>query len=154
MLIWCSIDPGQSGAMIIWHDSTPYCVVPAQYDEDKMPNQYMINLFKEEKIRTVVIEKVGGIPGQGASGSFNFGLGCGCYFGACKALGIKIVTFTPNYWMRVAHKGMLKSLNTKERSRLYVEQKMPSILDIYPKNDGVWDAVSMGLVAWEGGFIQ
>lgn len=151
---WCSIDPGMKGAVVIWNDDTISCVVPCSYDEDKMPDASMLKLFSIEKIKCVVIEKTMGITGQSAVAAYNFGLGCGCWYGAVKALNIKLVTFTPGYWTRIAHKGLLKKDSTKERSRQIVEKLYPAILELYPNNDGVWDAICIGVVAWKEGMVK
>lgn len=47
------------------------------------------------------IEKVGGIPGQGASSAFNFGKGCGWLEMCLLALEIPTVYVTPQKWQKV-----------------------------------------------------
>ena len=151
---FASIDPGQTGAVVIWDEGKPKLVLRSKYDDDKMPCEEMLQTIKSHGIRAVVIEKVNGITGQGAASSFNFGLGTGCWYGFFRGIGVDVVALSPGFWGRIAHKGMLKSIATKERSRMFVEREYPWILDMYPKADGVWDAVCIGAAALKEGLVK
>lgn len=47
------------------------------------------------------VEKVGGIPGQGASSAFNFGRGCGHLEMCLLALEVRTVYVTPQRWQKM-----------------------------------------------------
>ena len=153
-MIWCSIDPGMSGALIIWNGDKIISMMANLYDEDKMPSVDMIAYITGFKVKLAVIEKVGGITGQSASGSFNFGLGTGCFHGIFRALNIPVASLSPGYWTRIAHKGQLKSTPPKERSRVFIEQNYKWVLDMHPSSDGIWDAICIGAAALHGGLVK
>lgn len=155
-IVWASCDPGMRGCVIIWRGNRPESVHCNRYDEDsKMPDkEWLEHVFNTNKPSFIVIEKVNGIKGQAAGAAFNFGLGTGCIHGYCMAKGIKIVTFSANYWMNRAHKGQLKSIPSKQRSINVMMEKYASWADLYQANDGVADALCIGLVAIMEGFVN
>lgn len=65
------------------------------------------------------VEKVGGIPGQGASAAFNFGRGCGHLEMCLLALEVRTVYVTPQRWQKsygVGSSSITKSTAAEKRA--------------------------------------
>lgn len=79
----------------------------------------------------VYIEKVGGIPGQGASSAFSFGKGCGHLEMALLALKMKTNDVTPQKWQKlysVGHSSITKSTAAeKKEHKLKLKAKAQSL---------------------------
>lgn len=79
----------------------------------------------------VYIEKVGGIPGQGASSAFSFGKGCGHLEMALLALKLKTNDVTPQKWQKlysVGHSSITKSTAAeKKEHKLKLKAKAQSL---------------------------
>lgn len=91
------IDPGKNGGIaIIDGDDVRLMAMPqTPYD--------LYNLLETESARrvcTCYLEKVGGMPGNGASAMFTFGRGYGHIEMALLALEICTVTVTPQAWQK------------------------------------------------------
>ena len=98
------IDPGKKGGMAVINDNGPISVV--NMPETAMDVLLTIREFKNYVVGhddslVCYIEKVGGIPGQGASAAFNFGKGCGWLEMCLLALEIPTEYVTPQRWQKV-----------------------------------------------------
>lgn len=98
------IDPGKKGGMAVISENGPISVV--NMPETAMDVLLTIREFKNyvvdpDDILVCYIERVGGIPGQGASSAFNFGKGCGWLEMCLLALEIPTEYVTPQRWQKV-----------------------------------------------------
>ena len=108
------IDPGKNGgiAMLDEGGKVVNCI--------KMPDtplelyEHLVGLVSHaamsctqmsEPMVYVYIEKVGGIPGQGASSAFSFGRGCGHLEMALLALKLRTNYVTPQKWQKMYQVG-------------------------------------------------
>jgi len=98
------IDPGKKGGMAVISEKGPISVV--NMPETAMDVLLTIREFKNYVVNpddrlVCYIEKVGGIPGQGASSAFNFGKGCGWLEMCLLAFEIPTEYVTPQKWQKV-----------------------------------------------------
>lgn len=125
------VDPGLFGAVALWDDDLEVLVIHdapiARIVKGKSQNRAVLvdgeyaRIIRELAPDRMVIEEVGGIKGQSASASFNFGAVFGVMRGIAAALNIPVHFRTPQSWrmaMRVA-KG-------KDGSRLRATQIFPT----------------------------
>lgn len=100
------IDPGKNGGIaMLDQDGLPIEVVkmPETPQDllDCLSNMMMVGGSLSENATFVCyIEKVGGIPGQGASSAFSFGKGCGHLEMALLALKLSTNEVTPQKWQK------------------------------------------------------
>ena len=96
MTVYCGFDPGKDGAAaFLWNGESH--VVP--YDRCEYIQTLLSFRHKGFKIRAVV-EHVGGMPGQSAPASFNFGENAGFIHGVLEALGMPFELVRPQKWKK------------------------------------------------------
>lgn len=107
-MIILGIDPGQSGA-IAYYDTklekvTHVCDMPTETIEvsgrprPRVSAHGVFKLLWESGSRYLALEKVGGLPGQSGSASFNFGRSVGVIIGSAAALEFEIEEIAPVTW--------------------------------------------------------
>lgn len=100
------IDPGKNGGIaMLDQDGQPIEVVKMPETPkdllDCLSNLLMVGDAMSDNASFVCyIEKVGGIPGQGASSAFSFGKGCGHLEMALLALKLSTNEVTPQKWQK------------------------------------------------------
>ena len=96
-----AIDPGVNGAWAVfdWGGTPVGCGELPRFD--KLLNAVELGkLFCGYAPKTLVIEKVGAMPGQGVSSMFTFGCAFGVCLGVAGGAGVPIVLVTPNAWKK------------------------------------------------------
>jgi crossover junction endodeoxyribonuclease RuvC len=95
----------------------------------------------------VVLERVGGRPGEGATSARTMGVGWGLWLGGASMLGVPVIVPTPQRWQRE----MLSDLpgDTKARSVAWCRAHLPE-LDLTPgrrrvPHDGLADAACLAV---------
>lgn len=76
---------------------------------------------------TLVIENVGGVPGQSAPGSFNFGYGVGAIIMCARMLKWRIERVSPGTW-----KSALRVPRDKQEARARASELMPAFSHLWP----------------------
>lgn len=98
------IDPGANGGICLLASDgeiVSLCKMPPTPQDVLREIEDCANLAKcGERGLYCVLEKVGGMPGQGGSASFNFGKGFGHLEMALLALGVKTMLVTPQKWQK------------------------------------------------------
>jgi crossover junction endodeoxyribonuclease RuvC len=103
--IFCGIDPGASGAIVLLQDGSPtkWMLMPTY----KIGSATRVNaaeiycfLNQHEPVTHIYVEQVGAMPGQGVSSMFNFGHSCGTIMGVIGALNCPYTLIHPNVWKR------------------------------------------------------
>lgn len=99
------------------------------------------------RIIKAVIEKVGSMPGQGVTSSFNFGYTAGSIDACCAAAGLKVEHVYPQVWKR--HYGLLGQ--PKDASRAAASKLLPKAAYLWPrkKDDGRAEAALLALYGRE-----
>jgi len=117
------IDPGEKGGIAMLDQNGKVINVEKMPETPKDLYDHLVALMSHaastasqmcEPDVVVYIEKVGGIPGQGASSAFSFGKGCGHLEMALLALKLSTNDVTPQKWQKTAaekreHKRKLKA---------------------------------------------
>lgn len=107
-MIILGIDPGISGAVAYYDTNqekvTHVCDMPTETVEvsgktrPRVSAHGIYQLLWDSGANHVAIEKVGGLPGQSGSASFNFGRGVGVIIGSAAALQFQIEEIAPVTW--------------------------------------------------------
>lgn len=132
------VDPGLSGAFA-YYDGTalsvrdmPTYVAKAgarRTDRKFIDEGGIVKLLATAKVRAriLVIEEVGGIPGQSASSAFVFGRGVGVIIGAAMAMGYRIERVAPGAW-----KSALRVPADKRAARARASELLPGYREFWP----------------------
>jgi len=138
--ILLAIDPGKSGAIAVFAGGTLVGFEPAT------PEALGQLTFSYP---AVLLEKVGGVPGQSAHNSFKFGRSVGELVGVCLASGIVPIEIPPQVWkaklgLRRAE-GMTQSQN-KAQSLALARSLWPEHVKSFAraKDDGNAEAALIG----------
>ncbi len=125
----CGVDPGCSGALALLDESGNLLecedmptvkIKSGKTAKARLACGELVRLLREWAPDVVVIELVGGMPGQGAASSFQFGYAAGGLEGACAALGLSVQYTSPVVWKRA-----MKVTSDKETSRLLAMRRWP-----------------------------
>lgn len=94
----------------------------------------------------LVMEQVGGIPNQSASGAFTFGRGVGVIIGATISIGLRREEVHPATW-----KGALRVPADKRAARARASELLPAYSGLWPlqKHDGRAESAMLALYAWQ-----
>jgi crossover junction endodeoxyribonuclease RuvC len=136
-MIICGIDPGASGAVVVYsteHDEFCYTLMPTMEvgKATRVNGSAVAGFLKQFQITAVFLEKVGSMPKQGVTSVFNFGHSTGVVDGVCSALGLPITLVTPQAWKK--HAGLIGTEKDASRSRCV--QLYPSVVDLHKKGKG------------------
>ena len=121
------IDPGKNGGICILDQSGEVLTLikmPAT------PGGLYNFLVEHSDCNACVLEKVGGMPGNGGSAMFNFGKGYGWLEMALIACKIKTVTVTPQKWQKYYQLGSSSSCTHtewKNKLKAKAQQLFPSL---------------------------
>lgn len=108
------IDPGKNGGIAMLNQDGIVINVEKMPETPQDLYNHLVALVAhaastasqmEEPRVVVYIEKVGGIPGQGASAAFSFGKGCGHLEMALLALKLPTNDITPQKWQKMYQVG-------------------------------------------------
>lgn len=91
---------------------------------------------------TLVIELVGGIPGQAASSAFTFGHGVGVIIGAAIHIGYRIERVAASTW-----KSAMRCPKDKRAARARASELLPAYSGLWPlqKHDGRAEAAMLAM---------
>ena len=154
--LYLGVDPGYSGALA-WLDAStgelqvypmPIFAVSTvagrkrtEIDEDQLA---AIIATHAQATRLAAIELVGGVQGQAAGASFNFGFATGCVRQAVASAGIRRITPAPQSWKRAMGVTADKDTSRREASR-----RWPQHAKLWPlvKHDGLAEAALLAQYA-------
>lgn len=119
------IDPGASGAIVVFRESGSIFVIKMP----PTPNEILQFLKLHSVNSFCFIEKVQGLPGNGGSAMFNFGKGYGHLEMALLANKIPFETVTPQKWQptyQLGTKGSQTTTEWKNKLKAKAEQLFPN----------------------------
>lgn len=151
-----AVDPGLKGAFAHSTDGVLTLVRMPIYtktvgspkrDRDFLDEQGIVdtvNAFAAVGATHLFIEDVGGVPGQSAPASFQFGYGCGVIVTAARCAGFVIERVAPSVWKR-----SLRVPSDKRASRARASELLPGYSHMWPrqKDDGLAEAAMLTLWA-------
>jgi crossover junction endodeoxyribonuclease RuvC len=149
------IDPGKDGAAVLLRDgshvhavlsSELLCGQSWEASHSEVTRWFRL-LHTTWGLDLVVLERLGGRPGEGATSARTMGIGWGLWLGAASALGVPVIVPTPQRWQRE----ILADLpgDTKARSVAWCRAHLPG-LDLTPgrrrvPHDGLADAACLAV---------
>ena len=122
-----AIDPGQAGGIVIMSLDGELLDVKKMPDTPKELLDYLSD-WSENAV--CYLEKVGGIPGMGASAMFNFGKGFGHLEMALLSLEVKTIEVTPQKWqkaLQLGNKGKASKTEWKNKLKARAQQLYPKV---------------------------
>jgi hypothetical protein len=147
-----AIDPGKTGAIATFRNGVLANVAdPIAAGLGAQLSDILVGDCK------VVIEQVGGVPGQSGPASFVFGQGYGELLGVCMARGIEPYLIQPSEW-----KGFMGlRRRTSESSASWKRRSLSVALNLWPqapwfklaKHDGRAEAALLGSYALLQGIV-
>ena len=148
-LEWISIDPGQKGGIVWWEKDKPVKAIPMPMIGSDVNVVEICQIMETADV--VVLEKVGGMPGQSAPAAFKFGRDVGCIIGASIANKCRIEFMSPVVWTRIFQAGIPIKTLPKERSRMAAQRLYPAMVPYLKEtercrvlHDGMCDALGIG----------
>lgn len=150
-----AIDPGLDGALALRAPGAPLVIADMPTEMRRLANGKERRVIDYETlVRSIgqaalcdyvlVIEDVGGIPGQAASAAFKFGEGVGVIVGAAMACRMRIERVHPATW-----KSALRVSADKNEARARASELMPDSAHHWPlkKHDGRAEAALLAYYA-------
>jgi crossover junction endodeoxyribonuclease RuvC len=149
------IDPGKDGAAVLIRDGAHVHAVLASellcgqsWEAAHAEVTRWLRLVNATwPLDLVVLERVGGRPGEGATSARTMGVGWGLWLGGASMLGVPVIIPTPQRWQRE----ILADLagDTKARSVAWCRAHLPE-LDLTPgrrrvPHDGLADAACLAV---------
>jgi crossover junction endodeoxyribonuclease RuvC len=149
------IDPGKDGAAVLIRDQSHVHAVLASEllcgqsweAAHAEVTRWLRLVHATWPLDLVVLERVGGRPGEGATSARTMGVGWGLWLGAASILGVPVIIPTPQRWQRE----ILADLagDTKARSVAWCRAHLPE-LDLTPgrrrvPHDGLADAACLAV---------
>jgi hypothetical protein len=143
-MAWVSCDPGSKGALVVWHGEQPVGV--CRLKSVSHANGIVLADFPRE-ISFAVIEDVHSILGDGLASAFTFGFNVGVLIQFLRERTATIHKVAPYKWQHLAHRGLPKKMDTKQRSLVVAQKLFPEFLekmDVKENEDGIHDALCLG----------
>lgn len=123
-----AIDPGKEGGIVVYSVDKKEVIEAVKMPETPQFVEMLLGKYKHNSI--CYLEKVGGIPGMGASAMFNFGKGYGYLEMALICKKIPTVSVTPQKWqkeMQLGVKGKMSTNQWKTKLMNRAQQLFPDI---------------------------
>lgn len=144
-----AIDPGASGALAFFNttegvldilDMPTVEVKRGNKDKREISPAMLATEITRHQIDLVVLERVGAMPGQGVSSTYQFGRGVGMVEGVVSALRLPLQYVTPQRWQRD-----LNVRDGKDGNRQRAAELFPAYAHLFArkKDDGRADAALM-----------
>ena len=153
-MVYIGIDPGRNGGVaFIGAGGICHGAYPLPFVGDELDVQELISWISNWQYSgcRVAIEHVGARPGQGVSSMFKFGFGVGTLHGLFRAIGIPLITVTPQKWQKVSGglNGGDKSKTAEWAARAFPGVELKASSRCQKPHEGIVDA--LGIANWRYG---
>jgi crossover junction endodeoxyribonuclease RuvC len=150
-----AVDPGLTGGLA-WTDGRALSVrdMPTRQapvngrDRKVISEDGVFSLLRTARIHSeiLLIEQVGGMPGQSGPAAFTFGYGVGVIIGAAVALGYRIERVAPARW-----KGAMGVPSNKDAARALAAERWPEHATLFKRkmDDGRAEASLIAAYGWQ-----
>lgn len=146
-----AIDPGKEGGIAIFSVDKDRVVELQHMPETMQDLCTLIHNWRHNSI--AYLERVGGIPGMGASAMFNFGKGVGHIEMALLANKVPCIEVTPQKWqkeLQLGTKGKMSSNQWKTKLKDRAQQRYPNVEKEFKLNTKrAWLSVADALLILE-----
>jgi hypothetical protein len=139
------VDPGKSGAFVLW-DGQDLNHFPMPLKEKEIDFQGVVELVGKLKECHFFLERA--YPGgMGVTAAFNYGRGFAAIEHAIQIHKIPVTYVEPSKWAKIMHEGIDAELKPKAKSRIAVERLFPVQVNNIPRtktgkfHEGVVDAL-------------
>lgn len=142
MRVWLGIDPGKNGGIaVIWESG--------RTDVQVYDSTALIKTARSIRDDDVIacVEKVGAMPKQGVTSTFNFGTGYGIIQGVLMAYNIPFQLVPPQKWKKEFGLNSDKQRSIEVCQRLFPEVNLYRTERCTVKHDGMAEALLMALYA-------
>ena len=141
-MIYIGIDPGKDGAYA-WTDGEDYATYPMGMGA--MVHDLSVLLATEAGLSKIVacVEKVGAMPKQGVTSTFNFGKSAGFIEGVLTALDIPFQLVTPKMWKSEYGLNSDKAKSVEVCKRLFPNVNLKRTERCKKDHDGMAEALLM-----------
>lgn len=134
--IFAGIDPGKDGALVLLMPNN--ITISMTFDRDNY-----IRVLKNARITCALLEKVGGMPGQSAPASFNFGANFGFIQGLLEAFEVPYQLVSPQKWKRAFGITSDKNTSIEAAHRLFPNFDLRKSERCRKPHDGLAEALLM-----------
>lgn len=148
------IDPGFKGGIALFEDKKCLeCFVMPLYEKENGKNtvdcKFISRYLLEKQVKTVIIEQVHTMPGQGIASSGNFMYNFGKIIGLCEGLDREVIQISPQKWKKLVLKEEYEH-DMKQGAIDFCTKNFPNInllATSRSKNphDGMSDAICIGV---------
>lgn len=143
-MAWVSCDPGAKGAVVLWEGERPVGLCRLRLISHA--NGLVMNHIPNH-LSFAVIEDVHSILGDGLASAFTFGFNVGVLIQFLRERTATIHKVAPYKWQHLAHRGLPKKMDTKQRSLVVAQKLFPEFLEnmgVKENEDGIHDALCLG----------
>ena len=143
-MAWVSCDPGAKGAVVLWEGEKPVGLCRLRLISHA--NGLVMGHIPKH-LSFAVIEDVHSILGDGLASAFTFGFNVGVLIQFLRDRTATINKVAPYKWQHLAHRGLPKKMDTKQRSLVVAQKLFPEFLekmDVKENEDGIHDALCLG----------
>lgn len=122
------IDPGEHGGIAVYSCDFKKVVELAKIPSTPQELLTFLKIYKKNSV--CYLERVQGVPGNGASKMFNFGRGFGQIEMALMACKIPYTEVTPQKWqkaLQLGHKGTKSTSQWKNKLKTRAQQLFPNV---------------------------
>lgn len=122
------IDPGKAGGISVYSCDDKKIIEVIKMPETPRELLAFLKIYKNNSV--CYLERVQGIPGNGAASMFNFGRGFGHLEMALLALSIPFSVITPQKWqktLQLGHKGSKTTSQWKNKLKQRAQELYPGV---------------------------
>jgi crossover junction endodeoxyribonuclease RuvC len=142
---FAGFDPGKSGAFSFYFPASPEMIAAEDFPlvNGEIDAATLADRLRQMRPDFAIIERVGAMPKQGVSSTFNFGRSYGLLLGVVAALQIPSVLVAPRTWKRD-----LKLGADKEESRALALRQWPARAELFARKKDHGRAEAALLALW------
>ncbi len=138
-------DPGKSGAFSFYFQAAPEMIAAEDFPlvNGEIDAATLADRLRQMRPDFAIIERVGAMPKQGVSSTFNFGKSYGVLLGVVAALQIPSALVTPGTWKRAFKLGA-----DKEEARALALRQWPARASLFARKKDHGRAAAALLALW------
>jgi crossover junction endodeoxyribonuclease RuvC len=142
---FAGFDPGKSGAFAFYFRAAPEMIAAEDFPlvNGEIDSATLADRLRQMRPDFAIIERVGAMPKQGVSSTFNFGKSYGVLLGVVAALQIPSALVTPGTWKKA-----FKLSADKEEARALALRQWPARAELFARKKDHGRAEAALLALW------